>query len=244
MLLGDLVLNDVRARTAATRVWAIRERTEHEAATLFTRLGADLRESGAPRRLADLALGAAADERVHATRCRALIDALVPGVAPLAPDADVHLGPRHAPAARRALHASVALGCVTESLSTALLIQMRSGAIDPLVKETLDAILEDEVRHARLGWAHLSLAAESGDVSWLAASVPAMIEGAVATEPAAEVLGDPDERRFLREHGILAPEEVTRIVTVTVQDTIAPGLRAHGLWLEAPASGSPTPGTR
>lgn len=221
----------VGAREAAARVWAIRERTEHEAVTLFSRLAADLEECRAPRRLVELARAAAADERVHATHCRAVIDSLAPGMPPLPPDASVRLGPSGAPAARRALYASVALGCVTESLSTALLLEMRAGATAPRVKEALDTILEDEVRHSRLGWAHLALAAADGDVGWLAPSVPAMLEAALASESSPEgALEGAEARAFLRAHGILAPGDVARITAGVVADVIAPGLRAHGLW--------------
>lgn len=211
-------------RLAAARVWAIRERTEREAAMLFERLGGDLDASAGPRRLAGLARAAAADERVHARHCRAVIDELAPGLAPLAPDLAVHLGPRDAPAARRALFASVALGCVTESLSTALLLEMRRGATVPCVRGALDVILEDEVRHGRLGWAALALASEAGDVAWLAPHVPAMIEAALVSEASPFEAVEPAERAFLRAHGILAPAEVAVIAGRAIRDVIGPGL--------------------
>jgi hypothetical protein len=207
----------------AARVWLGRERTEHEAAALFQGLSADLAAAGAPRALVELAVRCAEDERAHAIHCRAIVDALAPQLAPLAPDPHVALGPRDAAPARRALYTSVALGCVTESLSTALLIEIRKRAEHSVVRRALDVILEDEVRHARLGWAHLAHAAAEGDVRWLAPAIPAMIRAAIDDEAPAGI------DRDLAPFGILARAEVARTAEQTIAETIVPGLAHHGI---------------
>lgn len=222
LLLGHELLSDA---AVAAEVWRIRERTEHEVSALFARLAGDLDASKAPPELSALARRCAEDERVHAAHCRRIVDALAPGRAPLRPDLEIALGPRGAPPDRRALYASVALGCVTESLSTALLLAMRPHATLPEVREGLDAILRDEVRHSRLGWAHLAVAAERGDVSWLAPWIPAMIEAARAAET---VPGD-DPQHDLRCYGILGREEVSRVADAVIETTILPGLARFGI---------------
>jgi len=193
---------------AAAQAWRVRERTEHEASALFRRLAADLQAAAAPVELSALATRAAEDERRHAVHCRRIIDALVPGLAPLPPDLTMHLGPTSSAAADRALYASVALGCVTESLSTALLIELRPRAEAGVVREALDVILEDEVRHSRLGWAYLAHEASRRDVAFLAPAVPAMLHAALEAESASmgPALGD-DEKDGRRGWGILPTSE-------------------------------------
>jgi hypothetical protein len=214
----------VTPEARAAEVWRIRERTEREAAALFARLASDLAESGGPEPLAALAARCADDERVHAEHCRAIIAELAPGLGMLDADERIALGPRDASAARRALYASVALGCVTESLSTALLLELRPRAELPVVRRALDVILEDEVRHSRLGWAHLALAASRGDVGWIAPFVPAMIDAALDAE---RPVSGPGEGGLAR-YGILDREDAARICRATIESTIRPGLARFG----------------
>ena len=119
MLLGHSVLNDgapassTRARQRAAYVWRFRERTEHEVSAVFARLGGDLQSSGAPSELVRRARQCAVDELVHAAHCRKIVDSLDGESSALAPDLEIALGPPDVSPAKRALYASVALGCVT-----------------------------------------------------------------------------------------------------------------------------------
>ena len=136
-----------------------------------------------------------------------------------------------APPSRRALHAAVALGCVTESLSTALLVTLRPRVEHPVVRDALDVILEDEIRHGRLGWAHLSDAAAREDVSWLAAHVPAMIDDALAGEAG---LSLPHGGADLGDLGILDRETSQKVAREVIATTIVPGLARSGIVVSAP----------
>jgi len=218
----------VDAEQRAARIWRFRERTEHDAAALFAKLAADLTAAGAPDTLVELASRSAADERRHAELCRAIVDDLEPGLTPLAPDPRPRLGPQHTSPEHRALYASVALGCVTESLSAALLIEIRPGVDRPSVREAVDIILEDEIRHARLGWACLEYAATRGDVTWLAPSIAEMLHAALDTER----LSDPDlpeQGVDLTRFGILRPHIAERVCRATIEHVIVPGLARHGI---------------
>jgi hypothetical protein len=231
VLLGNLVLKRAPslspvARKRAARVWAIRERTEHEVSRLFLRLADDLSASGAPQALVARAQRCAEDELVHAVHCREIVRALDPAVTPLPPNLQFRLGGASLSVAQRALYASVALGCVTESLSTALLLEMRRHAEEDVVKSGLDRILTDEVQHSRLGWAHLAYVAKTSDVSWLAEHTHAMFDAALSSETVAPTDGDTEA---LRAWGILSPDEVARIAEATRSSVIQPGLRAHGI---------------
>lgn len=217
MLLVDHVL-------AAARVWRHRETVELEASAAFARLARELAAVGAAPVVVAMAAEAAGDERDHAVRCRAIVDRLGPELSPVAPRAGVELGPRTLPPRRRALYAAVAMSCVTETISAALLVEMRACATDPVVAETVQHILRDEVRHSRLGWAHLAAEAAAGDVSWLAPHIAPMLRAAVSDDVAvtSAATGAP-------EFGVLPAAKVRAIVTTAVSEIIAPGLRAHGI---------------
>ena len=234
--MGDVLLTSSqprlseRASRAAAYAWRLRERTEHEASALFRRLAADLRAASAPVELSDLATRSAEDELRHAGHCRKIIDSLSPGLPPLFADRTIHLGPVSSSAADRALYASVALGCVTESLSTALLLELRPSAGVRVVREALDVILEDEVRHSRLGWAYLACEAARRDISFLTLAVPAMLRAALDAEGIVTGAAlDERERECLRAWGILPPSDVARITQGTIEDVIEPGLARFGI---------------
>lgn len=223
MLLGDELLSDAQL---AARVWLIRERTEYEASAHFDRLASDLRAARAPDAIVALAVRASEDELRHAVRCREVVDALVPGLVALAPDRDAVIKPNRkesAPAAR-ATHAAVAIGCVTETLSTALLIELRRRAQHRIARRAFDEILEDEIAHARLGWATLAWRAGQEELAHIGPHVQAMIDAALVDEPA------PPER-CLAHLGILSPATVRAICAETLRTTIVPGLARFGISL-------------
>lgn len=238
---GSTLVDDLPppARAAVAALWRYRERIEREAAALFAGLAADLAAAGLPG-LAARARIAADDEARHAVRCRAIVDACRPDLPPLPPRAVV-VAPRgagdapRAGAARRALYTSVAMGCVTETLSCALLLAMRDAARFGPSRAAIVEIVKDEIEHSRLGWAHLTAAAATGDVTWLAPHVAAMRADAlrhdVAELPTTEAAGPADagDAADLSAFGILPRARVTIVVEATWRDVIVPGLARHGV---------------
>lgn len=209
-------------RAAVAAMWRYREQVEREAAALFDTLAADLAAAALPA-LASRARAAADDERRHAVRCRAIIDATEP--LPPSPPRHLQVGPAAEPdPARRALYASVAMGCVTESLSCALLLAMREPATFAPACAAIDAIIKDEIEHSRLGWAHLATAAAAGDVAWLAPHVAAMRDAAL-THDVADLPTAPD----LAAYGILPRARVAEVVDACWRDVVVPGLARYGL---------------
>ncbi len=219
-------------RDAVAGMWRYRERVEHEAATLFAELAAALDGAGFPA-LAARARTAADDERRHAVRCRALVETCRPGLAPLAPRTLSVAPPGgEADPARRALYASVAMGCVTETLSCALLVAMRDVAELGPTRAAVDEIVKDEIEHSRIGWAHLAAAAARGDVSWLAPHVAAMRAAALAHD-VAELPATTPAAADLSGYGILPRARVTIIVDACWRDVIVPGFAHHGVHTDA-----------
>ncbi len=72
----------------------------------------------------------AKDEQRHARLCQGLAEKYDPQSEALVPELGAVIGPNNLPLDRRALYASVALSCVTESLSVAPLLRMRQLVVD------------------------------------------------------------------------------------------------------------------
>ena len=219
MLLVHVVLS-------LAEVWQHREKVEHEAAAQFHRLAGELRVAGVPRRLVDMAGDACEDETEHASMCRRLVEHLEPGLAPLPPEPVGALGPAGLSPGQRALYASVALSCVTETFSTALLIEMQRLATDPLVAETVHRILRDEVNHSRLGWAHLAWVAEREDVTWLGPYLGDMVRASLRGDlPTAAP--DADRNHPGQGLGVLSMARVHDIAASAMKDVILPGFARY-----------------
>lgn len=220
----------VTSHERAARVWLHRERIEREAALLFVSLAGELDGLGHSE-LARRAATAATDEQRHAIRCRDLVTTLGGDCAVLETARVCVLGPRELSRRDRVLYAAVAIGCVTESLSCALLLELREAATHARVQATIDEVLKDEIEHARIGWAVLAAEAAQRDVSWLAQFLPAIATAAVAddVEPMA---GDQE----LAGVGVLPRTRVNELVTETWMSVIAPGLDRYGIVVPALAS--------
>jgi len=221
------------AALAVGRIWQAREQIELEAAALFDELAAQLSAIGAHQELVAMARQAADDERAHAVLCREIIDRVQPDRAPLPAPPAAPLGPAELDARQRALYSAVAISCVTETLSAALLLAMRERATPPWIRGIVYQILRDEISHSRLGWALLAAErqrAGADALGWLAPHLDAMLADAVVSdvEPMTEAQRDA-ERPDYSEYGILRREEVGDIVREAIEEVIVPGLREHGI---------------
>jgi len=207
-------------------VWRHREATERQAALLFARLAGDLRALGTDSALVGLARQAAEDERRHAVRCRAIVRRLGCDGEALAVRTVSSMGPPGLTPARRTLFAAVAISCVTETLSTALLLEMRGRARDDLVRRTVHEILRDEIDHARIGWAHLATESRRGDVGWLAAHLPGMLRAAIRGGMDGD---DPPDAADLSPYGILPRRDVLTVLEDVATSVLFPGLERYGI---------------
>ncbi|TKC96382.1 ferritin-like domain-containing protein [Polyangium fumosum] len=217
------------AREAAAQIWRNRARAELEAAARFTRLAGELAACDAVAPVVTMAREAAEDERRHAERCGGLVRELggkpfelgaVPAPRGVTPGG---LGPRE-----RLLYEVVAMSCVTETLSAALLGELVARATDPLVRETMQSILRDEIDHARLGWAHLAAEHERGAMDVVGPSLPAMLAGTISEELFSSWAEHPAQEA-LSGLGALDRAERRRIFSETMSLVVFPGLRRFGV---------------
>lgn len=211
---------------AAARLWYGRAAAELQAAGRFRRIADALAATGADPAVVELARSAAKDEVRHFELCAHLVDHF--GVEPPKPT-DPPIEPlRSGAASERAqvLYEVIAMSCVTESLSTALLMQIRDEATDDAVRDVAHEVLRDEVRHARLGWAHLAAESRRLDLSFLGPRLPAMLAQTVADE----LFDDnaPDDSAVVGLGGLARPER-RRVFVATMHQVVLPGLERFGV---------------
>jgi rubrerythrin len=211
----------------AGAAWAFRWKVEREAEVRFETLATRLDALGEPARIVDLARRAAADERRHAAHCARLAASFGAPVPEAEPPPPRPVAPARLDEEDRVTYELVAACCVSESVSVAVLTRLLAAARDPALRAVLRELAEDEVGHARLGWAHLALAAKRGRTAFLGPLLPAMLRGTAddvfqPVEPARE-----DEA--LLAVGVL-PHGVKRDLFVrALEDVVLPGLEGAGV---------------
>lgn len=225
---GDL---RARAHARASRTWAARAGFEREAAGRFARLAVRLEATGAEPVVTALARRAAADEERHATLCDELAARFDGRPSPRRLNAGpAELGPSGLTVRERVLFEVVAMSCITETLSTAVLGEMRDRAVDARVREVLSTILRDEVQHARLGWAHLAAERRRGPLAFVADALPRMLDDTASDEIFRP--GEPDDvdvAETLRGLGALPRVVRRRSLVEALEQVVFPGLEALGV---------------
>lgn len=131
------------------------------------------------------------------------------------------------------------MSCITETLSTALLIEMRARATDPLVRAVVREVLRDEVDHALLGWAYLEVGVDPSLLARVSERLPGMLRDTASEELFGDA-PDPPHASALAGLGGLPRGTRCRIFASTMREVVFPGLRRHGLdtrlaqrWLDA-----------
>ena len=226
-------MND-ELRRQAGEAWAFRARVEREASARFARLAGTIEAFDAASPVPALLRRAAGDEDRHAALCAEL--AAFYG-RPAGDDVrDEPIAPRSLSARDAALYEIVAACCITETESVATLATLLGEPAEPRVRAAVREIARDEVVHGRMGWAHLAREAETRDVSFVSAWLPAMLSGSV--DDSLFTSGGPEPDDLLR-HGVLPHARKRDIFVGTREEVVFPGLARAGIdasparaWLE------------
>lgn len=222
---------EVRAatrRALAASAWRFRWSVECDASVRFERLAARLDALDAPTHLAGLARRSAADERRHATHCARLAAELGGPVPERAPPPPPDVAPVGLAEEDAVTYELVAACCVAESVSVAVLTALLPAARDPALHAVLRELAEDEVGHARLGWAHLAIAAARGRTAFLGPLLPAMLAGSVDEDLFRSVEPEREDEALLA-LGVL-PHAVKRELFVrALEEVVFPGLDGAGV---------------
>lgn len=194
----------------------------------FERLAQSLETLAGQPQLAAMAKDAAADENRHAEQCCALVRYFGEEMTAREELVDRQVAPKGCTPTEGLLYEMVAMSCVTETLSCALLGALVERAADSRVKEEMHSILKDEIGHSRLGWAFLATGLSSDAKQFVAHHLPAMLRGTVTRE-----LFEQRPPHQLEEPlsglGALTRLERVDIFRESMQKVVFPGLERFGI---------------
>ena len=225
----------------ARRVWQSRAQSEFRSIQILNRFLADVLAAGDP---IDVYAGAAdlvADEIRHANLCAEVCRRL--GTDPIFPHPVPEVIPqafRDAPAPDRALSTALTMLAVNETLSVGFIADLEKRCDTPGIRDVLRRTIEDESTHDDYGWAYVEAslarypASTRGDWRHL---VKTTLD--VHVRMAEQALADvPTVRRRLEDHpdvglielGLLSPARQALVFRKTLEDVLAPKLRALKVW--------------
>ncbi|HVU03687.1 MAG TPA: hypothetical protein VHE30_18135 [Polyangiaceae bacterium] len=227
---------NIRARLRTT--WAFRTRAEIEATARFARLAEELPEVSAAPIVVQGAADAARDEARHRDLCAVLAAKFGDPSAVNHVPPKVRIGRSEMDPRDRLLWEMVAVCCISETMNTALLTRCLEVTKDPEIRRTVHELLKDEVKHSRLGWAHLASERAAGRGGFLRDVLPLMLEASV--EPGfLQGAAQPPWDDALYDYGELPWSELVGIYRDTLELVIFKGLDALGVdttegraWLE------------
>ena len=219
---------DSETRLFVATTAARRSELELRGAAAFAAVTQALIELRADLRIVELAARAIAEEIDHSSiylsvaRAYALDEVPAPRPEPI----DVPLYPSAGADGERLLRV-VGMCSINETMACSFLELCLDGATVPLVREGLRGVLEDEIRHARIGWAYLGSPdvrdAERRLVSeWLQPMLRAQWRGwcdQIATLPVGERV----------EHGCPSGADIERAARASVRDLVLPGFARAGV---------------
>ena len=150
-----------RTRRALAEAWARDGLFEHASVASFSRFTMQLLALGAPADLVRDTQLANVDEVKHAELCLGLASAYFGE--PVEPTGLPFPGPIVIEADLAAIAAESAMeACIGETVATVQAMEALADATDPAVREVLRATVDDEARHAELGWRFLAWAIDTG----------------------------------------------------------------------------------
>ena len=242
--------DDERAQIGG--MWAFRARAEHEIAAQYADLARRLRIAGAAPDMVARVAAASADEARHRDLCAAMAARLQHAGPTPAIGALPRVAPHPLDGPARLAYEMVALFCVTESINATLLLHSWRRAKDETTRETLHALLADEVEHSRIGWGYLAALPAGRDQ--IASCLPRMLSAATHDEHFLTEAPPCIDSAALTAYGLLPVATLRDVFLEAMNDVILPGLEVCGVataeargWLaactsrwEPPAGATPT----
>ena len=214
---------DAAARERIAHVWTDRAHNELRTSTVFANLHRALVAARAAPPVIRLAALAVSDEVRHADICIEVASRYAgkevdyPAVEPI-------LEPHFAgcgDVTNRHLF-TVMQCCINETIAVSYLRTCFDRAKGALVRAAVRAILEDEIDHSRLGWAHLGSQRVSEEMRLIVADAMPQLLTMVHAVWIADEGGHHDAAPA--GHGALAMADVHEVVRATVRDVVIPGL--------------------
>jgi hypothetical protein len=218
----DAVIDALDADTRAVvgREWQRRADVELTAASLSAKLVQGLLLDGAVPEVLELATNAVAEEARHARLCHAVAERYLACTLPpprARPLEEARFG--DASAAVNRLLLFVLHSCVNETLATVCLREGLKLAASPTVKAATQELLRDDLKHARMGWAHLGSSALDASLrAHVGAALPVLLRlgrDGWLEEPRSSV--------DVPAHGVLGNPSFPPLLHAALTDVILPG---------------------
>ena len=227
MIAGDETIDALPAgeRALLAALWQQRASSESSVRSVFEQLIAELTATGAHHEVIALAQRAAGDEARHAAVCAQLAAVYHGAPIEIAPSPEVRLADDgDTPRLQAALHA-VNLCCISETIASGFVEACLEACAGDMLRELHGHHLADEVRHARIGWAHVASLTD-GERAAIAARLPDLLR--------AQVIAWESRIAELPEHGVPGhgyPPRAALIATVhrAVRELVLPGFDYVGV---------------
>jgi hypothetical protein len=214
-------------RRLVANTWDFRASAERSALIRFRRLQGELKSADAPAVVLDLIAEAIEDEARHIGLCDMLARRFGWEGAPSRPTPSEPLGPVDASADERLLYEMVAFCCITETINASMLLAIEKRVKAPEVREVVHAILKDEVKHSKVGWAYLQHVRNQGGGTQLGRWFAVMFKEAGVEEVYTPDCGGRDAS-VMRDYGELSFADRTEIFRCATRDVVLPGLDHFG----------------
>jgi hypothetical protein len=231
----DAASLDASDRAIIGERWKARQGQEHLAVGAFSQLAWQVAAHGGEPVVLALLTRAASDEVRHAEICRRTAALFLGEQAVPTRLHGVPRPPPHAEAGSRdrALYHVVEMCCLSETFTGVYFTEALAHTEHPTMRAILESLLEDEIDHGRVGWAHLTSVAraEGGSAAMrgLSLALPEMLDrtiGRVMRNVAANPEPDLASRRGL---GHMANAACIDLFKQTVREVILPGFEAAGV---------------
>lgn len=210
---------DPRARALLANAWSVRSRSELEASSAFATMLHGIIVLDVEPSVRWLTARAVCDELRHSEICRHMALRHGAELAPLPPPHRVERA-----AAGPIVHA-IANCAISETIASAFLSRSLDHASGTLSHAAVRELLEDEVDHARIGWALLAgtTGRERNELAAMLPEIVRIIRGVWLD--AAKRTGDD----LPAGHGCLRGTELVSVVDGALRDLVLPGLSHAGI---------------
>jgi hypothetical protein len=216
-----------RAKLGA--LWQARGALELRVAAGFSALAFELFEHGAPPAVYEI-VGQAVRDEIHHAEISVEVASKYRGDAPVWPEPEPTNVPPFVPTTG-AMHATIyviAMCCLNETIACGVLQAGIALAKSPLIRSALSVILEDEIEHARAGWAYVGSPYVTAEMKrdlpkWVHRVHVAKLREFIVDAPA------PTPEQDFADHGILSRARLRQVVRETLGSAVFPGFRRAGI---------------
>lgn len=215
------------ARAQLAHLWRLRAQNELVTAETFEKVHAACVALQAPSAVLELSASASDDERRHHARCLETAAVYAPGPATQRGSGAAGPGFIRRSEREQSLLTIVAHCCFSETIAVAYLKVCREQCVVDAVSATLREFLADEVKHARIGWAVLSMPGiVAADHDAVARAAPELLTAAR--------LGwlsrwDTLSQGLVEGHDFIDYPTLDAVVVTALKAVVVPGLRQAGV---------------